>query len=298
MMLYLDDMVSDYAARFGQRHSLPEYRQLELYTKNKKLSYADEPQPAQSLVRGSFATSTAYSVLDSILVSQQAEIAELPSWKKYLALSKTSGTGKVVAEVFRILRIYHLAWILPTGRLEMEDGIVCVNCVYERCSLSLNISPVGLELLESFVFYYLDSFRQPHSAAYVEAILVQYFTDIVAEVKGFSDEDRILFQFRQTMPINRHFRFDSDNPRYQVEDDMLVIDMGKMHTNTDRYPIDFYLSYKDALHIIPVEALKQGKLPIEQLSRWQIKPEDGLKLPERFRARFGRVKNVVGLPMT
>jgi hypothetical protein len=109
MMLYLDDMVSDYAARFGQRHSLPEYRQLELYTKNKKLSYAEELQPAQNQVRGSFATSTAYSVLDSILVSQQAEIAELPSWKKYLALPKTSGTGKVVAEVFRILRIYHLS---------------------------------------------------------------------------------------------------------------------------------------------------------------------------------------------
>ena len=297
-MLYLDDIASDYATHFGQRHHLPEYRQLELYSKNKKLSFADESAAAQSQFRGSFSTSTAYSVLDALLVSQQAEIAELPSWKKYLALPKTSGTGKVVAEVFRILRIYHLAWVLPTGRVEIEDGIVRVHCVFERCSLSLNISPVGLELLESFVFYYLDSFRQPYSAAYVEAILIQYFADIVAEVKGFSDEDRILFQFRQTMPINRHFRFDSDNPRYQIEDEMLVIDMGKMHANADRYPLDFYLPFRDVLHIIPVEALKQGKLPIDQLSRWQARAEDGMTLPERFRDRFGRVKNVVGLPMT
>jgi hypothetical protein len=100
------------------------------------------------------------------------------------------------------------------------------------------------------------------------------------------------------MPINRHFRFDNDNPRYKVEDDTLVIDMGKMHTNADRYPIDFYLSYKDVMHIIPVEALKLGKMPLEQVSRWQIRNMDELKLPARFRARFGRVKNVVGLPMT
>jgi len=44
--------------------------------------------------------------------------------------------------------------------------------------------------------------------------------------------------------------------------------------------------------------LKQGKIPLDQLPRWQSRAEDGLKLPERFRSRFGRVENVIGLPMT
>lgn len=297
-MLFIDDIASDYAAHFGQRHHLPEYRQLELYSKKKKLSFADAKTADPNQYRGGISTSMAYAVLDSLLVSQQAEIAELPSWKKYLALPKKSATEKVVAEVFRILRIFQLAWVLPAGKLEMDDGIVRMSCVFERCALSLNISPVGIELLESFVFYYLDSFHQPYSAAYVEAMLVQYFSDIVAEVKGFADLDRVLFQFRQTMPMNRHFRFDSDSPRYQVEGDMLEIDTGKMHANMDRYPLDFYLVFRDVLHIIPVEALKQGKIPLDELPRWQSRAEDGLKLPERFRSRFGRVENVVGLPMT
>lgn len=297
-MLFIDDIASDYAAHFGQRHHLPEYRQLELYSKKKKLSFAEAKTVNPDQYRGGFSTSMAYAVLESLLVSQQAEIAELPSWKKYLALPKATGTEKVVAEVFRILRIYHLAWMLPAGRIEMDDGIVRMSSVFERCALSLNISPVGIELLESFVCYYLDSFHQPYSAAYVEAMLAQYFSDIVAEIKGFADEDRVLYQFRQTMPMNRHFRFDNDSPRYQVEDDMLMIDTGKMHANTDRYPLDFYLVFRDVLHIIPVEALKQGKIPLDQLSRWQSRAEEGLKLPERFRSRFGRVENVVGLPMT
>jgi hypothetical protein len=297
-MLFIDDIASDYATRFGQRLHLPEYRQLELYSKNKKLSFSDDPETAQNRLRGSFSTATAYSLLDALLVSQQAEIAELPSWKKYLALPKTNLTGKVVAEVFRILRIYHLAWVLPAGRIEMEDGIVRAHCNFEQFSLSLNISPAGMELLESFVFYYLDSFRQPYGAAYVEAMLVQYFTDIVAEIKGFSDNDRVLFQFRQTLPLNRHFRFDNDNPHYRIEEDMMLIDTGKMHTNANIYPIDFYLVYRTALHIIPVEALQEGKLPLDHLPRWQARTADGMSLPECFRARFGRVKNIVGLPMT
>jgi hypothetical protein len=297
-MLFIDDIASDYAAYFGQRHLLPEYRQLEMYSKKKKLSFAEDKSSSPNQYRGGFSTSIAYAVLEALLVSQQAEIAELPSWNKYLALPKISGTAKVVAEVFRILRIYHLAWVLPAGRQEMDDGIVRISCVFERCVLSLNISPAGIELLESFVFYYLESFRQPYSAAYVEAMLIQYFSDIVAEIKGFNDNDRVLFQYRQTMPMNRHFRFDSDNPRYRIEDGMLSIDMGKMHANQDRYPIDFYLVVNDALYIIPVEALKEGKLPLDHLPRWQARSEDGLKLPECFRSRFGREENVVGMPMT
>jgi len=297
-MLHFDDLVTDYGIHFGQRHHLPEHRQLELYSKKKKLSFASEAAGEDRRLRGCFATETAFSLLESLLLSQQPALESLPSWKKYLALPKKDSVGKLVAEVYRILRIHHLAWIQADGHLELDDGLVKVGCVYERCSLSLLISPVGLELLESFVFYYLDSFRQPYGAAYIEAILSQYFSDIVGEIKGFSDEDRVLYQFRQTMAINRHFRFDSDHPRYTVEDDHLLIEVGKHHGDAGHYPIDFYLVFDDVLHIIPIEALSNGKLSLDQLSRWRAKTEDGLSLPARFSYRFGRQKNVVGLPMT
>lgn len=289
-------MALAYSAHAASRHA-PEYRQLELYSKKKKLAYARSGDEAAGQ-RGSFSLEMAYAALEGALTLAQPEIEGLPSWKKYLALNKKNAMDKVVAEVYRILRIHHLAWVNRDGHFEVDEGVIRIRCVFQLCSLSLGISPVGMELLESFVGYYLDSFRQPYSVAYTEAMLIQYFIDIVQEITTFSDEDRILYQFHQAMPINRHFRFDSDSPRYEIDDGMLKIEIGKRYDDPARYPIDFYLIVDDATYIIPAEALKHGSLPMEKLYRWRIRTADGLHLPERFRLRFGRVENVVGLPMT
>lgn len=297
-MFNLDDIVADFSAHWGTRHHLPEYRQIELYSKKKTLSFSlpDVLDPKQ--LRGCLATETAFLILESHLLSVQPALEGLPSWKKYLVLPKENLRGKLVAEVYRILRIHHLAWILPDGHLVQEDGLIRIRCVFERFHLALTISPVGIELLESFVFYYMEALRQPYSDAYVEAMLCQYFNDIVGEIKGFSDNDRVLYQFRQTLPINRHFRFDNDHPRFEVNQQDLVIDTGKRHSDPRAYPIDFYLVFDDRLHIIPVEVLIDGRLPLADLPKWQARLADGALLPDRFRYRFGREKNIVGLPMT
>ena len=297
-MFNLDDIADDFSTHWGKRHHLPEYRQIELYSKKKTLAFTapDTPDPKQ--LQGCLSTETAFMMLESHLLSLQPALEGLPSWKKYLALSKENLRSKLVAEVYRILRIHHLAWILPDGHLAREDGLIRIRCVFERCHLAMTISPVGIELLESFVFYCLDAQRQPYSDAYVEAMLCQYFNDIVAEIKGFSDEDRVLYQYRQTLPINRHFRFDNDHPRFEVDQQHLVIDMGKRHTDPRAYPIDFYLIFDDLVHIIPVEALSDGRLPLADLPKWQARLAEGAHLPDSFRYRFGREKNIVGLPMT
>lgn len=237
-------------------------------------------------------------LLEMHLISKDPSLEDKSSWQKYLELPRGTVTEKLAAEVYRLLRIHHIAGAHPEGHLELDDGLIRMRCTYRHCALALDISPVGLELLESFVFYYLDSFNQPYSEAYVEAMLAQYFVDIVGEVKRYSDEDRILYQFRQAMPVNRHFRFDSDHPRYRVEENNLVIEIGGFHADPARYPIDFYLVFENSLHIIPVEALRHERLSLDLLPRWRARTTDGLHLPERFSLRFGRETVVVGLPMT
>lgn len=298
-MLHLDDLTREFEARFGQRLHGTEYRQLELYSKKKTLSFAEAEASDAVRLRGCLATETAFALLEGFLVSRQPEIENLPSWQKYLALPRKDAVDKLVAEVYRILRIHHHAWRQPEGRLETAEGLVDIRCVYEQCALSLIISPVGLELLESFVFRFLDAFRQPYGRAYLELLLTQYFSDIVAEVKGFSDLDRVLYQYQQRVPFNRHFRFDCDHPRFTLEADRIVIEIGKRHDDSLRYPIDFYLVLDDILYIVPSEVLKQGALALDQLPRWQARCDgDGATLPASFSLRFGRIKNVVGLPMT
>ena len=297
-MINLDDVVTDLSARWGQRHHLPEYRQIELYSKKKNLAFSSPETPPHQQLRGTLATETAFALLESYLLSASPTLEGLPSWQKYLGFSKSSLRGKLAAEVYRILRIHHLAWLHPNGHLSLDGGLVRIRCDYERCHLSLTITPVGIELLESFVFYCLDAQRRPYSEAYVEAMLCQYFNDIVAEIKGFSDEDRVLYQYRLTLPINRHFRFDTDHPKFEVTADSLTIDIGKRHGDAKAYPIDFYLVFDDRLHIIPIEVLKEGRLALAELPKWQARLPDGLTLPDEFRYRFGREKNIVGLPMT
>ncbi|WP_297468742.1 hypothetical protein [Acidithiobacillus sp.] len=296
-MSEISDMALEYSAHARDRHA-PEYRQLELYSTKKKLPYAQDSESDAKRQRGSFSIEMAFAALEGALTLAHPEIEGLPSWKKYLALNKKTAMDKVVAEVYRVLRIHHLAWVNRDSYFEVDEGGIRIRCVFQHCSLTLGISPVGMELLESFVGYYLDSFRQPYSEAYAEAVLIQYFIDIVQEINAFSDEDRVLYQFHQAMPFNRHFRFDSDNPRYEFDDGMLKIEIGKRYDDPVRYPIDFYIVIDDATYIIPAEALKQGAISLERLPRWRIRTADGMHLPERFRLRFGRLENVVGLPMT
>lgn len=297
-MLSHDDLAKDFAACFGRRHHLPEYRQVEFCSKKKKLSFGSTEADSHPQLPGLLATEMAFSLLEGLLTSAHPHIEDLPSWKKYQALPRHSTLEKIVAEVYRILRICHLAWALPDGHIELDDGLVRIRCVHGRCAQFITLSTMGLELLESFVLFYLDSFNQPHGQAYVEAMLVQYFTDIVTEIKGFNDEDRILYQFNQTLPMNRHFRFDNDNPAFRIDGELLCIEIGKRFADPARYPVDFYLVFDNVLHIIPVEALKEGRLALNRLPLWRARTADGVHLPERFRARFGREVNVVGLPMT
>lgn len=300
-MKHQQEMVTAGRRSFGQHWQVPEYRQIELYTKRKKLAFRE----ASSAAAGSegmpepLGPMAALMLLETYLDSADPELFDgKTSWAKYLALPRRSTTEKLVAEVFRILRIFRIAATHVQGRLEVRDGLVRAACNFKRCALALNITPAGLTLIESFVFCYLDSFHQPYGEAYVDAMLTQYFTDIVGEIHKFADEDRVLFQFRPKFDyFNRHFRLDCDNPRYEAEVDYFQFEISASYADSVRYPIDFFLPLDEGLHIIPVEALKNNRLPTADLPRWRARIGND-ELPSHFRMRFGRELMVVGLPMT
>ena len=300
-MKLLQEMLIGSRRALGQGWHLPEYRQIELYTKRKKLSFRDSPARTAEGEEAPdpFAPLSALMLLESHLAAADPELFEgRTSWARYLALPRHTGTDKLVAEVFRILRIFRIAATHAQGKLEARDGLIRAACHFNRCALALNITPAGLSLLESFVFYYLDSFRQPYGEAYVEALLTQYFTDIVGEIHKFADEDRVLYQFRPGFAyFNRHFRLDCDNPRYEAEIGHIQFAIGAGYSDPVRYPIDFFLPLDDGLHIVPVEALRAGRLASSDLPRWRAR-HSGEPLPAHFRMRFGRETMVVGLPMT
>jgi hypothetical protein len=297
-MLPLAELLADQHRCFGHRWSLPEHRQIELYTKRKKLAFGDAP-PAGAVPAGTFGLLAAGMMLEAHLSSSDPLLMESrSSWHGYLALPRATVTDKLVAEVHRILRIFRIATFHRDGRIEASDGLVRASCNFNLCALALNITPAGLDLLGSFVHAFLDAPNHPYGEAYVERLLMQYFTDIVGEIHKFADEDRVLYQFRSPGYFNRHFRFDCDNPRLHADDDGYRFEIGAAYADANRYPIDFFVTLDDDIHIIPVEALKDGALKQSELSRWKAREPFRKQLPTAYQQRFGREVMVVGLPMT
>jgi hypothetical protein len=283
----------DLAQSGPTRLSLPEYRQIELYTKKKNLSFAVHPPVDAAPVPPIAGVVRAFAALDGHLGG-----GERPSWQTYLELPRATALHKLVAELYRILRVARRIAFHPQGHMEADDGIVRMNGAIDKVALSLEITQIGLTLLESAVAYYLGSLEQPYPDAYVEAMLCQYFADIVSEIKRFADEDRILYQFRQKMHFNRHFRFDCDNPRIEPADGRLKFALGERYVSALAYPIDFFVTHDDLLHIVPVEALSDCALALSDLPLWRARTPDGHTLPAQFRPRFAREVMVAGIPMT
>lgn len=299
-MKQLADFFAHQRQILGRGLFLPEYRQIDLYDKKKKLSFLAEPSDDG---RGPFdlvnAVRLVQVALDDHLRARDPLLSEdVSSWQRYLGLPRKAQTDKLVAEVFRILRILRISTTHAQGHIEIRDGLICLSCTFGRCALSLNITEAGLGLLGSFVVYYLESLSQPYSETYAEWMLGQYFTDLVGEIKRFADEDRVLYQFQPTAFFNRHFRFDCDNPRVRYVDGHLEFDIGKFHDDRSVFPVDFFVVLDNQLHIVPVEALSHNRINGDRLPLWKARCPDNLSLPERYRSRFVRERVVVGLPMT
>ena len=296
----LNDAYLHHRRALGDSLFLPEYRQLDLYATRRKLSFQD-PIPEVHRLQAHLLHSVRLlqAALDDHLHANDPLLSEgVRSWQRYLALPRSNATEKMVAEVYRILRIVRIATTRANAHVQVDGGIVRLACTFDRCALSLSISEAGLGLLGSFVLYYLESFHQPYGAAYVEWMLSQYFTDLMNEIKRFADEDRILYQFQPRPYFSRHFRFDCDNPNTQQDDTHYQFEIGKFHNNPVVFPIDFFVVIHDALHIVPIEATQSGKIAADSLSKWKARGAVDTALPARFRGRFVREHMVVGLPMT
>lgn len=283
----------------GQRLPRTEYRQIELYSRKRKLEFLPPPAPAgDPLARLAPARLAGQCLAEHFAADDPLLLEGKDSWQRYLDLPRRHTGERVVAELYRILRIVRIVSLHRDAHREFRNGLLRLSCNYRRCALSLDITPAGLDLLSGAVWCYLDSFEQPYADAYVEALLLQYFFDLVGEIRKFADEDRVLYQFRRKYPyFNRHFRYDCDNPKFTHEETQLSIEIGAGQNDPARFPIDFYLPLADGLHIVPVEALSAGSIALADLAQWRIR-SGGKALPAHFAARFSREEMIVGLPMT
>jgi hypothetical protein len=279
-----------------RRLSLPEHRQIELYSKRKSLDF-DEPVADGTPYAQLAGAVRAFHTLETVLAARLFDGEPQTSWSFYTALPRDALADKLATQLYRILRVAKLVLFHPGGQVVCEDGLVKITGVVGPTVMALELTPHGLTLLESAVAFWALHQHSPYPTAYVEALLAEYFDDIVGEIKRYSDEGRSLYQFRRSRPYCRHFRLDCDNPKWSFEGDRLVIEIGARFRDPARCPIDFFLIVDGALHIVPVEALDGTGIARAELAKWRARLGDGQPLPPEFRQRFTHPQNPINQPM-
>lgn len=278
---------------------LPEHRQIDMYSKKKNLPIAEdferESADAEKVVKE---LAEVFSRFDAALGAGADPDDPASTWKAYQDLPRSSGLDRLTGEAYRTLRVFMVATRHPTGRVTVRNGIVKVSSTVDYTSVAIRITRAGISLLGSLVAYRLAAETQFYPEAYVEAMLCRYWTDIVAEIRWFYDEDHALFQFRDQFRMNRHFRFDCDNPRVTIADETFRFEVGDIYSDPARFPIDFFIVVAGRLHIVPVEALSSQSIAVDRLYAWRARLPDGLTLPSAFRRRFTRETQGVGQPTT
>ncbi len=275
------------------RLSLPEYRPIEMYTR--KTSVAIDGNGDDGEMHAAVAgLSNTFTKLDAAL-GEPVGWDVMAAWRKYQNLPRPDGIAKLTAEIYRSLRIVHAATTHSTGWTELRNGLIKATATVDQTSLSIRITRIGMTLIQSFVAYRLGYEGQPYPDAYVEAMLRRYWADIAAEIHWYHDEGNVPFQFKDEIGLNRHFRFDCDNPKIVITDGQCRFVIGGHHRDPRRYPIDFFTVLDGVLHIVPVEALTGDRLPLIDLRRWRARTPT---LPPHFRLRFVRETMTPELPMT
>lgn len=268
---------------YGPGALLPQLRKIELYTNNLEVHlYAPDTAAranpwAIPQVMGAL---SAFSLLDAFLEREKPAMIGRNLRQRFAALQPSTRVERLTAQVYRILKIVRQGVSAAGCRLTSEERVFQINYVENPFAFALYITYAGLELLGGYVAVLLEYRRYPHPEAYVEAMLSEYYDDIVDEILYLSDEDGTALNYRKRLAFNRHFRFQCCTAKYRLTEDRLVIDIGERYADKQRWPIDFYLMLEGAFHIIPCEALTDNAIRREDLPRWRVRePEDCEGLP-------------------
>jgi hypothetical protein len=277
---------------------LPEYRQIELYTKPRALSFDEPPLPEEAPMERIAAVARAAVVLEAALAGLYPTDLPLTAWARSKELPNTTPIEKIVIQLHRVTRLVRMIAFHQHGQVEMRNGVICLGGVIGKEVYYFDITVAGLDLIETMVAYWFAARESIYPEAYVEWMFAEMFFDLSGEIRRYADEGRTLYQFRRHGDFNRHFRFDCDNPKATFDGDHVEIEIGAPYRDSARYAIDFYATLDAVLHIIPVEALKGGKIARAELPKWEVRTPDAQSLPAAFRTRFGRLKPAINQPMT
>lgn len=257
----------------GSRPPLPEELPVRLYTGTQPTApSALLSAPAEGPPRPGLAGPLlAFLALDAHLRSRDPGLEDLNYRRRFLALPRGTRTEQVLAQAYRLLNIYHGGLVHGLDKAEATAQSLRLHYIHRGIACGITLSWAGADLLQGLVHYYLASLGRPHGERYVECMLLAYYQDIMEQLDKFYDQDGAEVLFRPRFAFNRHCRRVCIDPGYSLGHGRLTLRLGERFSGPGSFPIDFWLSLLDADYIIPLEALEQGSLPLEDLGLWKAR---------------------------
>ena len=263
----------EFLRKINTEIQLPERSGLEMKdnnTINIKLSFVDSFSQMHSVVPDILETSIFFTVFDSYFEAKNPSLEGASFRSKYLSLPKNNNLEKIVASVYKILKVYRNATVHHFSSIVTSDNLHIINYSFNGTNFKLEITNRGIKILKSFIlcfFYYYESL---FSDSYLESLFNGYYANVLGEIQEFNDEDgSSLIRFPDSICSNR---YDCDSIKYSISNGELVFRIPDKFNEHTEFPIDIKFTYNGKVHILPVEVLNGTKrINIDNVRLWETR---------------------------
>jgi hypothetical protein len=263
----------EFLGKTGYARLLPERDHLELKedgTSQISMCFFEYISMGQIPIPDILSTSIYFMVFDSYLESKNPNLEGESFRQKYLDLPKGNNMERIVASIYRILKVYRNATVHQMHSILHTASDIRIDYLFSKTNFKLEISNQGIKTLQEFILCFFQYCESIYSDSYLELLFNGFYLDILKEIKDFNDEDgNILLSFPGL--INRYQRSDCKIKNYSIHNNELDFHFPDKFYDSTKYSIDIFFEYNNREYIVPNEVLNGKKLTIEKINLWEKK---------------------------
>ncbi|WP_433943386.1 hypothetical protein [Paenibacillus sp. SN-8-1] len=214
-----------------------------------------------------------FSMLDAYVDNKYPALVGGNFARKLRRMPKVSISEIVLREVYRIYKVIRNATIHNAGSIDIDEkGNIFIQYRFNDTKYDLEITPKGLQLLNSITFEFISPFES-RSTKYSDALRVSLLTDLRKEIKKFNDENNSLDHvISNNLSFKYGRRYRPQPVRIDWSGNKLTIqNPHELHPIEASFSgVDYEIINGDNKYLVPSEALINNSISLEQLSVWKL----------------------------
>lgn len=210
-----------------------------------------------------------FFMLFDVLVDTLIPAFEGKSFKqRYQNLPSGSDDEIILKEMYRIMKIFRNAIVHSKGSIDIGSNRYSINYYFHSTNFQLDIEKKTIGQLYSLIMIFIKVRNNINS--YILSLLRNYYDDI--SITNINDEfGSNLFPISNGLRLKKIRRYRINNPKYQVDNEKLIIDKYKIHEMEKSFSgAEYIIPINGILYMIPDEVLGEGgEIEISKIDEWK-----------------------------